>query len=311
MIDFATLQGLTIPEGVVTQITDESGRVIWAVSGGKVILEVEKITSDTYVSSTSYTGEAFILLDIYPKKSNSTVTVTYGGLTKTLSFTSTSKKQVYFGTYGGVADSVATPASGTLTIEGDCVGVGVSSFNTAKNSTTRCSCITAITDFGGMKKIPSYAFYKCYAIALAELPSGITSIGDHAFYNCTGITLSELPSGITSIEAYTFDGCTGITLSKLPSGITSIGEYAFYNCTGITTIVIPASVMRIDRSAFYGTSLTRVEFENTSGWYITGIEGTQTPDSGAIEFDVSDPVANASELTSPRGMYYQRFPKGE
>lgn len=29
MIDFITLQGLTIPEGVVTQITDKSGRVLW------------------------------------------------------------------------------------------------------------------------------------------------------------------------------------------------------------------------------------------------------------------------------------------
>ena len=30
MIDFSTLQGLTIPEGVVTQIADESGRVLWS-----------------------------------------------------------------------------------------------------------------------------------------------------------------------------------------------------------------------------------------------------------------------------------------
>ena len=29
MIDFATLQGLTIPEGVVTEIKDASGRVLW------------------------------------------------------------------------------------------------------------------------------------------------------------------------------------------------------------------------------------------------------------------------------------------
>ena len=28
-IDFSTLQGLTIPEGVVTEITDASGRVLW------------------------------------------------------------------------------------------------------------------------------------------------------------------------------------------------------------------------------------------------------------------------------------------
>ena len=42
MINFSTLQDLTIPEGVVTQIADASGRVLWALSGGKVILEVEK-----------------------------------------------------------------------------------------------------------------------------------------------------------------------------------------------------------------------------------------------------------------------------
>lgn len=30
MIDFSKLKGLTIPEGVVTKITDESGRVLWS-----------------------------------------------------------------------------------------------------------------------------------------------------------------------------------------------------------------------------------------------------------------------------------------
>lgn len=32
MIDFSTLQGLTIPEGVVTQIADASGRVLWSAA---------------------------------------------------------------------------------------------------------------------------------------------------------------------------------------------------------------------------------------------------------------------------------------
>ena len=32
MIDFSTLQGLTIPEGVVAQITDASGRVLWSAA---------------------------------------------------------------------------------------------------------------------------------------------------------------------------------------------------------------------------------------------------------------------------------------
>lgn len=37
-MNFATLKGLTIPEGVVTQITDASGRVIWKLSNGSVVI---------------------------------------------------------------------------------------------------------------------------------------------------------------------------------------------------------------------------------------------------------------------------------
>lgn len=41
MIDFTTLQGLTIPEGNVTQITDASGNVLWkqAPSGATITIE--------------------------------------------------------------------------------------------------------------------------------------------------------------------------------------------------------------------------------------------------------------------------------
>ena len=139
MIDFTTLQGLTIPEGVVTEITDAQGRVLWMlpVAGGPVILEVEKITSDTYAGSTTYTGESFVLLNIYPA-TNGTVNVTYGGLTKTITDTSgvasPNAQQVFFGTFNGVADSVETPASGTLTIEGDYRNVTVGTYESGSKA---------------------------------------------------------------------------------------------------------------------------------------------------------------------------------
>lgn len=188
MIDFATLQGLTIPEGVVTKITDASGRVLWALNvGGPVVLEVAKITSDTYAGETTYTGEEFILLDIYPK-TNGTVKVTYGGLTKTITDTSgaaePNAQQVFFGTFNGVSDEVETPASGTLTIEGGCVGVGVGSYayTSGKNSNKYCSCVTAITDFGGITQITDSAFYGC-KLQIDEISEGVVSIGDRAFYS--------------------------------------------------------------------------------------------------------------------------------
>ena len=92
-------------------------------SGEPVVLEVEKITSNTYANETTYEHEEFILLDIYPKPGG-TVNVTYGGLTKTITDTSGAEEpnaqQVFFGTLNGISDSVATPSNGELIIEGAC-----------------------------------------------------------------------------------------------------------------------------------------------------------------------------------------------
>ena len=131
MIDFSTLQALTVPEGVVTKI-EKDGVVLWELPvGGSIVLEVKKITSNTYVGSTTYNGETFILLDIYPR-SGGTVTVTYGGLTKTITDDGTAEtpnaQQVFFGTFNGVTDEVETPDSGKLTIRGDCYAFGCSTF---------------------------------------------------------------------------------------------------------------------------------------------------------------------------------------
>ena len=266
MSNFATLQGLSIPEGVVTQITDASGRVIWAVSGGEpVVLQVAKVTSDTYAGETTYTGEQFILLDIYPK-TNGTVKVTYGGLTKTITDTSgvaePNAQQVFFGTFNGVSDSVATPASGELTIEGKYDGFACSSYQTGSKSynASSCGCITAVNEWGNISQIKPSAFKGCTSLALTELPSGITSIGEYAFNGCTSLALKSLPSGITSIESSAFNNCTSLALTELPSGITSIREYAFYGCTSLALKSLPSGITSIGNSAFYGcTSLALTE----------------------------------------------------
>ena len=210
MSDFSAYTGWAIPEGVVTQIADASGRVIWAVSGGKVVLEVEKITHDTYAGETLYTAENFILLDIYPK-TNGTVKVTYGGVTKTITDTSgaaePNAQQVFFGTFNGVSDSVATPASGELTIEGDFDAFGCGGYlGTAKSTTYCCNCVTGVIDFGKVKYIPDYAF----ASLLGENDS------------CTKITQITLPATVTYIGAFSFEDCTGLTSINIPPNVVRI-----------------------------------------------------------------------------------------
>lgn len=213
-IDFATLQGLSIPEGVVTKIEDAAGRVLWELVTSKpVVLEVEKIVSNTYAGETTYENEEFILLDIYPK-SGGTVNVTYGGLAKTITDTSgaaePNAQQVFFGTFNGVSDSVETPASGTLTINGDYYAFGLGAYardSSSYKSSINCSCITAIKDVGDTVHIPVNAFMNhphgisTYKKALKRiiLKNGVESIGNGAFSGCDGIEEMYIPSSVSNI----------------------------------------------------------------------------------------------------------------
>lgn len=211
MIDFSQVTGLTIPEGVVTEITDSSGNVLWSANK-PVILTVQKITSKTYASATTYENEEFILLDIYPK-TNGTVTITYGGLTKTITDTSGAEKpnaqQVFFGTFNGVSDSEETPTSGTLTISGSYSQVAKSVFYIGKSSEgdsneKYCDCITAIVDTGCMESI-SAGFAQLSSLTSVVISNSVTSIGEGVFYACDNLTsiLFENPSGWSATDGDT------------------------------------------------------------------------------------------------------------
>lgn len=233
--DFSRIAELSTARGKLVELKNSAGRVIWAVKsadGGKVILEVEKITSDTYAGETTYTGESFILLDIYPK-TNGTVKVTYGGLTKTISDTSGAEepnaRQVYFGTFNGVSDEVETPASGELVIEGACVGFACGAYHTysSKNDFLYCSCITGVTEWGGVSRIPDYAFYECIKMVSCEMPDSILSIGQYACYYCSGITALKISNSITAIPNNAFSDWIALREVTIPAGVTEIGVSAF------------------------------------------------------------------------------------
>lgn len=271
-INFSTLQGLTIPEGVVTQIAKD-GVVLWAVQNDKpIILEVEKFISNTYAGETTYNNEEFILLDIYPK-TNGTVNVTYGGLTKTITDTSGAEEpnaqQVFFGTFNGVSDSVITPSSGTLTIEGDCDAFGIGAYDkSSKAPDYPCCCITDVTSFGAVSYIPQMAFGSvfggCTKLTKLIIPSSITSIAVNAFIKCSSlenITVNDSNAYYSSdnngimfnkdkTEICVYPPALGFESYVVSSSVTRICENAFSYCNNLKNITVPSSVTSIGVCAF-------------------------------------------------------------
>ena len=254
------------------------------VQNKEVVLEVKKITSDTYAGSTTYKDEEFILLDIYPKKGG-TVKITYSDLTKTITDDGTSEEpnaqRVFFGTFNGVSDSVETPASGTLTIEGKFVAFGVGEYEHEKSAVEYCSCITEIKDFGNVSYIPDFAFIECADLSSVTIPSSVKRIGvnpwrgsfkdkniikvdaQNNLFKIDGNCLIEtgakkiivggadatIPNGITIIENYAFYG-TNLQSVVFPDGVSVIGKYAFYDCRDIKNLTFPSSVISIGNWAF-------------------------------------------------------------
>ena len=282
-IDFTTLQALEIPEGVVMQIEDASGSVIWCIEKNKpIIIDVRKVTSNTYAGSTTYKNESFILLDIYPK-TYGTVSVTYGGLTKTITDTSGAEEpnaqQVFFGTFNGDSDSVTTPESGELIIEGDCTAFSQGVWKTAKTASEKASdhCLLQIKSFGNMTSIAQHQFEDHGLLEIVTIGNKVTEIGYAAFRNCALLSDITIGNRVTLIGACAFYGCNNLTSITIPDSVKFIGDLAFQSCTKLKSIV----------------------FENTTKWYLT--KGTE---SDEMALDVSDDSDNADLLTNIGSGYY-------
>ena len=223
--------GWAIPEGNVVEVADESGRVIWAVSGGKVVLEVARFNVKEDARGNGSDGN-YISLAIYPK-TNGTVKVTYGGLTKNIIDTSgvaePNAQNVMFGALPYDSDD-GTPASGTLTIEGDVRAVGCGTYSVKESGTSSpetytcyVHCVTEIVSLDGVEIIPDKAFGYGHSSGQRSTECPITSV--------------TIPKSVVRIGQYAF----GKSLANMTVLATTppTAFYAFTNCTALATITVP------------------------------------------------------------------------
>ena len=103
-----------------------------------------------------------------------------------------------------------------------------------------------------VKKINSYAFYKCAKLERLVIPDAVTEIHQWAFFEDTLLRDVTFGASLINIGDRAFDMCRGLKTVSIPNSVTRIGMYAFYGCTRLKSVKIGNSVTTIGGSAFSG-----------------------------------------------------------
>ena len=140
-----------------------------------------------------------------------------------------------------------------------------------------------ITIEKNVSTINADAFTNCYKLVEVYNKSSITieagsrSNGNIGYYAKTVYTqpyTSKVSTDENGFVLYTdgdlvsLIGYTGPMKEHLiiPSAVTEINQFAFCQSYSNTTVTIPSSVTTIGRGAFQNCAVTKVIFENPSGW---------------------------------------------
>ena len=105
-------------------------------------------------------------------------------------------------------------------------------------------------EIGNMVRIPTFAFYRHFALESITIPKTVTSIGSSAFYLCSSLKSITIPNSVISIGSSVFANCSTLESITIPKTVTSIGSSAFDGCSALEDITMPNSVTSIGSSIF-------------------------------------------------------------
>ena len=209
----------------------------------------------------------------------------------------------------------------SVVIPGSVTGVGINVFTgcsllkasvpAAAVPSVKCDSITELTITGG-GAIPASAMMGAPNLSRLIMKEGVTEVGDSAFAACAMLTSISMPSTLTTIGNSSFSRCQALKKVVLGSGVVTIGDQAFANSQSLMSINIPASVKYIGAKAFTSfaaadrenkSSLEKVEFEVTEGWYTTS-DPTATDGFHVDPAMFEDDALASAALNSTYGDYY-------
>lgn len=184
-INFSTLQGLTIPEGVVTQIADASGRVMWSAMTLVASWDVSAAQDGSIIASAcSKLGNA----DEYSLSIKGTGAMMDWETDATSDF----------------HDSAYKDKITRVTIGEGVTTIGRLAFRNFTN-------LSGIVIPASVASIGMGAFQWCSGLTgTLTIPEGVTQIGVAAFQH-TGITGLIIPASVTTMQMRVFGDCDSLT----------------------------------------------------------------------------------------------------
>ena len=169
-----------------------------------------------------------------------------------------------------------------------------------------CSKLEDIIIPSTVQTISNHVFAECSNLKSIVIPAGVETIGQKAFQNCTNLTDITISEGVKNIKDLAFELCSLETLT-IPTSIEFIDEGSF-NWNKLKEVVIPAGVKSIGSYAFGYNPLTKLTFEDPTGWYKTKDYDSWLAKTGGEAVDVSDPAVNAAKfVTSSDNGYIEYY----
>ncbi len=137
-----------------------------------------------------------------------------------------------------------------------------------------CASLTKVI-LPNLKKINSYAFYKCPNLEECDLPESLEELGQYVFAY-SGLKHVVLPTNLKAtttgtgefiyneklesveikctnssyISSKPFQGCTNIKTAILYEGVKNVSKLLFCDCTSLTSVTLPSTITTINQSAF-------------------------------------------------------------
>ena len=207
-IDFAKLQGLTSPEGVVTHIAI-----------GEAVVWQPVVASGTYGDNITWA--------LSPKGA-----LTFGGTGEIVGVATDSnvpweayKAEITSVVIKDGVTSIGAQAFEYYPIQSVTIPASVASMG--KNAFRMCENLTEVEIAYGVPSIGQGAFACCYSLKSVNIPNSVTEIMNGAFMSCIALESVTLPEGLTQINPTTFQNCNALASITIPASVTSIGGAAF------------------------------------------------------------------------------------